>query len=87
MITRERAKEIAERFLLKHAWTRGGGIVTRVLSPEEVRSAAGVPEASRPDSRWRDCWLVVVDGDAGGLIYISAESGEIEFAGSLKGGK
>ena len=87
MITREQARAIAERFLHERGPMPGWGAIARVLSPDEVEaSARAVTAVSSGDSRWRNCWLVSVQGEARGVISISADDGTIAFAGSVMGG-
>ena len=75
MITREQARAVAENFLRSRRPPPGWEGVESILSPEEVR----VPE------RFRDCWTVRVRGAANGMICVSRPTGEVEFAGAVKG--
>ena len=88
MITREAAREIAEQFIRARGPRPGWEGVDAVRSFEEVEAAlplalrATIPMAAR----LRHCWAISVQGGAGGMIYISREDGEIEFAGAILGG-
>jgi hypothetical protein len=88
MITREQAREIAERFLAERGPVAGWDGVDRVLSPEEAGAELS-PElraAAVVGPRWRRCWAVYFRGEAGGIIYVSRDTGEVEFAGAAQGG-
>jgi hypothetical protein len=87
MITRDKAREIAERFLIERGPMQGWDGIERVLSPEEAESLPPSDfKNAEEDPRWRSCWIVWVRGEAGGVIGVSAETGHVEFAGSAQGG-
>ena len=87
MITREQAREIAERFVRQHALGAGWDGVAEVLSPEEVEAAMhpGLRALSPNDAHWRRCWTVRIRGSAGGQVLIALTTGEVDFAGAVKG--
>jgi hypothetical protein len=86
MITRDQAREIAEGFLVQRGPMQGWQGLESVLSPEDVKSSTlTLSGAAEEDSRWRSCWMVLVRGEARGVIYISAQTGDVEFVGSVKG--
>ena len=88
LITRDRARSIAEQFLRDRSPGPGWEGIGDVLSPEEVEGA--LPPALQAfipfDARWRRCWTIRVRGAAGAQILISRETGQIEFAGTVQGG-
>ncbi len=88
MITREQARDIAERFVAERGPLAGWEGVDRVLAPDEA--GAQLPQDLRAAAvvgpRWRRCWAVHFRGEAGGVIYVSRDTGEIVFAGAVRGG-
>ena len=86
MISREQAREIAERFLRDHHPTPGLDSIGDILSPDEVKAwIRDHPGRVTTDKRWYGCWVVLILGAAGAMIRISDSDGAIEFAGSVKG--
>ena len=86
MITREQAREIAERFIRERAPLPGWDGVDRVLSPDEVAPEPPLlGEIKSQDAHWRHCWAVQVRGEAGGVVYVAREDGTIRFAGAVRG--
>ena len=84
MITRDEARRLAEDFLRARGPLPGWEGIEYLLSPQEVASRWRPPGLELP-ARFRDCWAVFFRGAAGAGIYISDKTGEIEFAGAVKG--
>ena len=86
MISREHAREIAERFLREHGPTPGWDSVGDILSPDEVKaSMRDHPVSATTTNRSYAGWVVLILGAAGAMIRISDSDGKIEFAGAVKG--
>ena len=86
MISREQAREIAERFLREHHPMPGWDSVGDILSPDEVQAwIRDHPGPVTTDRRVHGSGVVLVLGAAGGMIRNSDSDEAIEFAGSVKG--
>jgi len=86
MISREQAREIAERFLREHQPMPGWDSVGDILSPDEVQAwIRDHPGPVTTDRRMHGSWVVLVLGAAGAMNRMSDSDGKIEVAGSVKG--
>jgi hypothetical protein len=86
LVTRDQARDIAERFLRERSPGPGWDGVGEILSPEEIEAAThpDVRALLPAKGRWQRCWTVRIRGAARGQVFIARETGQIEFAGAVQ---